>query len=311
MLRKILETCKEIEKISGYVKINEKAVQDVAKKISKLEYKHWILNSDSRLLKLSVEEQVNFLLIFDSINCSYWGEPKWTVTTKSGKKLDGSFALLEKLLDYYEETNNLDFTKVSFDEFKEILEGNVEIPLLEERYNTLVEVSKIVNENLNGNFYKYTKGIDNDIILFKLIIDMFKSFEDIRIIGGRKIYFYKLAQLLTSDILHLKEHVQGRHIDVSNLVGCSDYKIPQILRGLKVLEYADDLAVLVDNKKFIGSNSRFEVEIRANTIVAIDKIKKCLDGKFKSIEINDMLWTLAHESDIELKPYHLTRTMSY
>lgn len=311
MLRKISETCREIVKISGYVHINENEVLNVAKKLKDLEYKHWLVSYKSRLLDYTVEEQVNFLLIYDSINFSYWGEPKWNVVAKDGKKYDGSFGLLEKLLDYYEDTKNLDFTKVSLEEFKKILEGNIEIPLLEERYNILVEVSKIVNEKLNGNFYRYTKGINSDIVLFKLIIDMFKNFEDVRIIGGRKIYFYKLAQLLTSDILHLKEYTEGIHIDVSNLVGCSDYKIPQLLRGLNVLNYSDELAALVDNKKVLGENSRFEAEIRANTIVAIEKIYNCLEGKFKKIEINDMLWDLSHDENIEFKPYHLTRTTSY
>ena len=95
------------------------------------------------------------------------------------------------------------------------------------------------------------------------------------------------------------------------MVGCSDYKIPQILRGLGILEYLDELEILVDNKKVLGPNSRFEVEIRAATIVAINKIKEYLKNKFLSIEINDMLWELSHDSDIKLKPYHLTRTMNY
>ena len=311
MLNNVLTTNYEMVRISKSVKINETKVKEVANKLKNLKFEHWIVSEKNRILNLPIENQINFLLVFDSINCSFWGNPKWTVKLDSGENADGSFALMEKLLDYYEKNDNLDFTKVTYDEFSEILEGNVEIPLLAERYNIVYEVSNIVNEKMNGNFYKYIKDVTSDIELFNIIISNFKSFEDVRIIGGRKIYFYKLAQLLVSDILHLRKYAENIEIDVSNLVGCSDYKIPQILRGLGVIEYADELAVLVDNKKVIGPNSKFEVEIRSATIVSIDKIKKELENKFSSIEVNDLLWELSHDKSINLNPYHLTRTLSY
>lgn len=311
MLSKVLETCYEMVKISKSVKINEKKVKEVSKKLKGLNFIHWIIGEKNRILNLPIDKQINFLLIFDSINYSFWGDPKWTVKLDSGENADGSFALMEKLLDYYEKSNNLDFTKVTYEEFEKILEGNVEIPLLAERYNIVYDISTIVNEKMNGNFYEYIKHINNDKDLFDVILSNFKSFEDFRIIGGRKIYFYKLAQLLVSDILHLRKHHENIEVDVSNLVGCSDYKIPQILRGLGILEYTDELAALVDNKKVLGANSKFEVEIRASTIVSIDKIQKELENKFTHIEINDLLWELSHDSGINLKPYHLTRTVSY
>lgn len=311
MLDKVLETCRDIVKISNSVKINERKIEEVSKKISNIEFKHWIIASNNRILKLPIEKQINFLLIFDSIDCSFWGNPKWTVKLKNGKEVDGSFALMEKLLEYYEEKGSLDFTKITFEEFEKILEGTVQIPLIERRYEIVCEISKIVSEKMNGNFYDYIKDIQDDETLFNVIISNFKSFEDVRIIGGRKIYFYKFAQLLVSDILNLRKYAENIEIDVSHLVGCSDYKIPQILRGLGVLEYTEELEKLVDNKKVLGENSRFEVEIRAATIVSINKIKECLKDKYLSIEVNDMLWELSHDKDINLKPYHLTRTMSY
>ena len=117
MLDKVLETCKRLNDSSLYVTINKEKVKEVAKKLEGLEFKHWIVKTKNRLLKLPIEDQVNFLLIFDSIDFSFWGNPKWTVELKSGKKEDGAYALMESMLDYFEKTNNLDFTKVSFEEF--------------------------------------------------------------------------------------------------------------------------------------------------------------------------------------------------
>lgn len=311
MLDKVLETCKRLSNSSLYVTINEDRIKEVAKKLEGLEFKHWIVKTENRLLKLPIEDQVNFLLIFDSIDFSFWGNPKWTVELKSGKKEDGAYALMEALLEYFEDTKNLDFTKVSFEEFKKILKGNVEIPLLEERYNIVQNVSKVVNEKMKSSFYDYIKDVHDDKTLFEIIINNFKSFEDKRMVECQEVYFYKLAQLLTSDILSLRKEAENIDVDLSNLKGCSDYKIPQILRGLGVINYSEELSNMVDNKKILGENSRFEVEIRASVIVSIDRIKEELNGRLLSIEINDLLWELSHDKAIELKPYHLTRTTSY
>ena len=82
---------------------------DFANKLKNLKFEHWIVSEKNRILNLPIEKQINFLLIFDSINCSFWGEPKWTVKLDSGENADGSFALMEKLLDYYEKNDNLTF----------------------------------------------------------------------------------------------------------------------------------------------------------------------------------------------------------
>ena len=50
---------------------------------------HWLSSSPFGLLDLSDETIINFLLIYESINFSFWGEPKWTIDTNFGK-LDGS-----------------------------------------------------------------------------------------------------------------------------------------------------------------------------------------------------------------------------
>ena len=116
---------------------------------------------------------------------------------------------------------------MSLDQFKEILKGNVDIPLLEERYRIIIRIARIVNEKMNSSFYDYIRGMTNDKEIFEIILNNFSSFEDTRTYQDRTIYFYKLDQLLTSDILHViknKEHIE---VDYSNLLGCADYKIPQ------------------------------------------------------------------------------------
>ena len=279
MLDKIIKSCKYVTNNSKSVKINETNLDKFIGKIKKIETEHWLAFSPYNLLDLPTETIINFLLVYEAIDFSFWGNPKWTIDTDNGKE-DGSIALLYAILKYVKERNTTDFSNITKDEFKEILKGNIEIPLFEERYNIIRSVSKIVNEKMNGNFYTFIEDNTIDIELFEIIVKYFPNFKDERIYNNKKIYFYKLAQLLTSDILHIRELKENIKVDYSHLVGCSDY-------------------------------SEYEIEIRANMLVAIDLIKKKLENKVCAIDINDYIWSQGRNKNIELKPYHLTRNTNY
>ena len=310
-LEEILNTATNVVKKNKHVKIKEEEITKLINNWNCEESTHWLSKNPLGLLDNSVEDIVNFLLILGSIVYSFLGSPKWTITTEENEKIDGSFALIYVLLKLQKEKGHLDFTKITYAEFKQALDGNTEIPLIKERYFTVYEISKIVNEKMKGNFYKYTINKTNDIELFNLIVDNFPSFKDIRTYEGKTIYFYKLAQLVVSDILHIRKLKENIDVDYSHLVGCADYKIPQVLRELNILVYSEELAKIIDSKTEIEENSIYEVEIRASMIVVIDKIKKALKNKMWAMDINDMIWSLSQNEVKNAKPYHHTRTTSY
>ena len=93
--------------------------------------------------------------------------------------------------------------------------------------------------------------------------------------------------------------------------GCADYKIPQVMRVIGLLEYDEKLSKMVDNQDEIEQNSEYEIEIRASMIVVIDIIKKKLDDNVCAIKINDYIWGLSKKMKESLKPYHLTRNINY
>ena len=309
MLDKIRSSCQYVADNSKYVKINYDKLDKFISNIDCSNLKNWLMYNPYDLLNLDVETIINFLLIFESIDYSFWGQPKWMIDTEEGIK-DGSDALLYVMLKYVNKTKNTDFTKISLNEFKSILKGNVEIPLLEERYKTVVDISKIVNEKMNGNFYKFIKDITLDTQLFDIIISNFESFKDERKYNGKTIYFYKLAQLLTSDILHIREKLEGINVDYSNLIGCADYKIPQTLRALGIIEYNDELSNIIDLKKPIEISSKYEVEIRASQIVVIEYIHNKLNN-INKIDINDLFFVYSKKVKSIANPYHLCMNTNY
>ena len=78
---------------------------------------------------------------------------------------------------------------------------------------------------------------------------------------GREIYFYKRAQLLVSDILHVMKVKENINVDYSQLIGCADYKIPQVMRCYGMLEFDFQLAQKIDSKEQLLENSCEEVDI--------------------------------------------------
>ena len=310
MLETIINTCYKVTNNAKHITINYNNIEKFANKIENIELKHWLSTSPFGLLEMPIETIINFLLIYESINFSFWGTPKWTITTDEGE-LDGSIALLYALLKYAQKNNTTYFSDISKEEFREILKGNIEIPLFNERYNIIKNISNIVKDKMNNNFYQYIKDITTDTELFNIIIINFPSFKDERSYNNETIKLYKLAQLLTSDILHIREIKENIKVDYSNLIGCADYKIPQVLRGLELITYSNELASIIDSKQEIEENSIYEVEIRASQLVIINEIKRILKNKECAIDINDYLFLQKNNPNIVLKPYHLTRTTNY
>lgn len=308
MFNKIIESSKFVIENAKYVKINYDEIKKFAKNIQEVNIQNWLFNLPLNLLDENIDTIIEFLLYFEAIDFSFWGNPKWEIQTEKGKQ-DGSMALLYAMLKYIKENKNFD--NITKEKFGEYLKGNIEIPLFEERYNILKKINNVVKEKMNGSFYKAIYNLKTDEELFDFIINNFKDFEDIRTYKGKTIYFYKLAQLLTSDILHMREKKEDIKVDYSHLVGCSDYKIPQGLRALNLVSYNEELANLVDNKIELKQNSEYEVEIRATVIYVINKIKELLDNRINAIDLNDYIWLMSKNKDLPKKPYHLTRNTNY
>lgn len=314
MLNKVLKTIRFVVDNAKHVKINYDKANQLIDELLRFDNVHYLTKVPYGVYDMNTRDIINFLLIYDSIDFSFWGNPKWTIDA-NGKDLDGGIALLHCIFNLFNGRDSIEvyqqLENMSLDEFKEILKGNVEIPLLEERYKIVTGIAKIVNSKMNGNFYDHIKEMNTDQQIFETILSNFNSFEDTRSYNGQTIYFYKLAQLLTSDILHVIEIKEQKEVNYSSLLGCADYKIPQVMQGFGILEYDAELSSLLESKTKIEENSEYEVEIRASMIVVINYIWEQIDKSIDRIDINDFVWSKGQDKTKKYKPYHLTRTVSY
>lgn len=306
ILDNVLPTAKYVSENSKYVRINYNKLDYIIENMDLNKIRFWLKDNPFNILDLDNKDIINFLFIYHTIGLyCFWGEPKWTITTEKGQ-LDGSYALMYLVLKRYKENKDFNMT---FEEFKLFLSGYGELSLMKSRYNNLVEMNKFIRKH--GDFYNAIKNIYNDKELFTYIISNFKCYKDEELYNGHIIYFYKRAQLLTSDILKAREMLEGINVSYDNLVGCADYKIPQVMRNLEILEFDEELAFLVDNKIPLDDNSIMEIEIRANDLIVIDYIANKLDNKVTRSDINDYIWCLGQDKIKMLKPYHRTLTNRY
>lgn len=55
--------------------------------------------------------------------------------------------------------------------------------------------------------------------------------------------------------------------------------MPQLLHSENILLYNNELHEIIESKQYIDRNSKIELEIRASTIIVVEKIKEILKIK--------------------------------
>ena len=98
----------------------------------------------------------------------------------------------------------------------------------------------------------------------------------------------------------------------------ADYRVPQILRHLSIFSYSDKLAEDIDEGSVLPYSSPDEVEIRACTVIAVEKIlQKIREDSLLSkhinyaFEVDWLLWQMGEENLSSMKPHHKVLSIFY
>ena len=199
------------------------------------------------------------------------------------------------------------------------------MPHLDGRYLDNIEKrSKLWNE-LGTSLINDFQGSATNLItaadksapkLVNLIMQHFPGFRDVCTIDGQEIFFLKRAQIFVGDV---NAALKLGLLEVSQLTCFADYRVPQLLRELNILEYSPELASIVDEKVEITAGSYDEISIRAATVVAVQDLvehlnKDATDGdRFTAVAVDWYLWQVGEkmQQDGALKPFHRVRTHYY
>ena len=290
----VLKTTKYVIENSELVKINREKIKELARKwkkegikIPKWDYKHHYFDNSWRTCE--------YLFILDSLNFggNYFD---WASYLKKAFEQDKTIAL-----------------SLSKEKIK-ILEKNYKI--LDKKYDSKTCLPCLPDRQAVGRFVNLINKCSGDAIkLVSEIVKNFLSFRDEAKYKGRKIGFYKRAQILAGDLYaSFNGKKWGKLKNLDKLTAFADYKVPQILRYYGILEYKDKLARKVDNKKPIMTGSKEEIEIRASMIWAVEFLKEELKKtriNLRSFEIDWILWNKSQNKGLKLKPHHLAKTIFY
>jgi hypothetical protein len=270
----------------------------------------------------SSEQTVSYILVLDSLNFCFWtapGEAKWGIDYKSGK-LSGYYALAVSLKQAVESGIPIIraeyLVELSLNKLKQLLGGQGELQLLKQRVQILKELGQVLLEEYSGEASKLVEAAGGSAIaLVRLLSEKLSSFRDVAKYQGHQVFFYKRAQILAVDLYGAFQGKDwGHFIDMDKLTAFADYKLPQVLRHLGILRYAPGLAQKVDKSMLLEAGSPEEVEIRSNTIWAVELIRQELERMGKGVrafEIDWILWNMGQREAFKEKPYHRTVTIFY
>ena len=317
----VLETAKNVAEKSRQVLIDKQALVRFSRKLlaDGIEVPPW-----DRTYHFcgGSEDTVCYLLVLDSLNFCFWpasGKLKWEIEYES-RKLSGYYALAASLKQAVESgipiTGAEYLAGISLGKLKQILGGRGELQLLEHRLEILNALGQLLLGEYGGEAHKLVENAGKSAVkLVRLLAEKLPSFQDVAEYLGQKVFFYKRAQIFAADLHGAFDGINwGSFTDIDKLTAFADYKLPQVLRHLGILRYARALAQKVDQKIFLEVGGPEEVEIRANTIWAVELMRQELDrmGKgLRAFEIDWILWNLSQDAEFKVRPYHRTLTIFY
>src|ERR1700730_971928 len=271
-------------------------------------------------------EAIDFVLVADSIDTAFTDfahHVKFQVdyAGQHWSDSEAEFACLKRAADSGVPILDGQYlAKITRPELSKIFEGNIEMPMLDEKLAVLHQVGAVLAEKYDGRFHRFVQVCsprlyDRGNGLIERMVKEFPRFNDVSEFEGHDIKFYKLAQLGVW-MLYSTLHKSGkfRLDDAGKMTAFADYIVPVALRLLGVTSYSQELENAINTHQLIARDSRREIEIRAHCLYATallaEEVNKRRGAKEQVIipQIDARLWTHYHTTSW---PHHLTQTIMY
>ncbi|GIL83017.1 hypothetical protein Vretimale_8527 [Volvox reticuliferus] len=257
---------------------------------------------------------VQYLLVVDALNFCFWPDAELEYENLSR----GVKAALEA------DPTVLDADKLlwtSGDDVQRLLGWDRQVPLQDERARLLREVGSALLQNFGGHASKMVEAAGGSALtLMQLVAQLFSGFRDHAVYKGHQVFLYKRAQIFVGDVYGaFGGEGLGAFWDIDQLTMFADYRVPVVLRNMGILSYSDELVAKVERKEIIPAGSEEEVEIRACTVVAVERLREAIAHKFRgtgaqlphAIQLDWWLWEIGEQNRQNHPPHHRTLTIFY
>lgn len=280
----------------------------------------------------SSDQAVNWVFVVDTMNFSFWPDSdlQQCEVTFRGSTYTGYMTLCAAISRAMDEgvpiTDPEFFSHISLEKLRHVLrsDNDTPMPMIEERHQVLTEGGRVLMEH-GGSFRSFMSQAGNDAQkMVQLVTEHIPSYRDQATYEGRRISFYKRAQILVADYWGvMAARGEGDIANMDKLTMFADYRVPQALVHMGALRYSDKLMEALRRGELLESGDRREVEIRGCSIWAVELIKQHLHRLVQerdklscpiiSTIIDFYLWPYAkqHHKEMAHIPIHHTRCIYY
>ncbi|KAI8069348.1 hypothetical protein BC940DRAFT_236848 [Gongronella butleri] len=278
---------------------------------------------------------VDWIFLVDLLNFSFWSDldeadrttphPDRFAITYKGTAYTGYWSLcaaINRALDDGIPVTNAEYlATASPEELAHLFRSDTKekVPMLEERVQLMKEAGQTLCKYFDGSFTRCLQLANQSAsALLDLLLEHFPSFRDVHEFKGRKVFILKRAQILIADIWACFDgESYGQFNDIDSITMFADYRVPQALYHLGLLKYSPALISKLQGRENLSSGCQLEVEIRGNSIWAVELARQSIVRRYPGTHINAILidfyiWDLAKEiqNDMTL-PTHRTRSWFY
>ncbi|ORX56782.1 hypothetical protein DM01DRAFT_1303086 [Hesseltinella vesiculosa] len=235
----------------------------------------------------------------------------WSLCAAINRALDDNIPVTDP--KYLAQANPEDLAKIFRSDTKE------QVPLLDLRVRLMKEAGITICQHFGGSFVHCLQRANHSAqALLDLLLEHFPSFRDVHEFKGRKVHILKRAQILIADIWACFDGKgDGEFADIDSITMFADYRVPQALYHLGLLDYSPSLKKKLQHCQNLPSGCQEEVEIRGNSIWAVELVRRAILKRFPETPVNAILidfyiWDLAKEIQNDMTiPTHRTRSWFY
>jgi hypothetical protein len=308
--------CEWVASVATYVRLDDTALARLADELAVApDPPAW---GPPHLVDADAEHVAGWTLLLSALNFSFWqDEPRWRV-----HGADGYMALAHALRRAVDDDDvpvwrpSL-WTEWSVAELGAVLRGDAggpaHPPMLAERHAVAAELGTWLVAAHGGSALAVLGAAGSAASFAQTLGRSLRLFRDVAEYRGHRVPLLKRAQIAAHDCgAALGARAPSGLLDRSGLTAFADYKLPQVLRAARAMVYAPELATTVDARIELAPGSEEEVEIRALTVVAVDRLVALLRSRGHEVDactMDAMLWWRGQGT--QPQPYHRVRTIWY
>jgi Queuosine salvage protein len=263
-------------------------------------------DAELALLDAPLDERAAFALTLAAVNfgSGYWPE----VRKRPGRS--GFATMAVGLRDRFEEAGPW-----SARELAAITPAEIALALGQDAGHELMELYAWALGDLGhrvaaaygGSFAAVAQAGGGSAVALAQTLASWDCFADVSSYRGRRVPFFKRAQLACADLHHARV---AAFDDLDQLTLFADNLVPHVLRVDGVLAYDERLRARIDRGEPLEHGSEEEVEIRACALEAVERMARARP-ELSPQQLDHVLWNRGRAARYKAQPRHRARTTAY